>query len=126
MKIQEVDIRLVLGRLRPTSEYHWSGDGDFGHTLDVIGEWRDPKTTVPTEAEVLAEWERYLQEQVAQEQAKAEQSVSLEQSRSKAEANRVSEQDISSATTIEGLRNIILKQQALIEWLIAEQEALKK
>lgn len=65
MTIQEVDIQLVLGRLRPGSAYHWKGQGQFGNTLEAIGEWRDPATQPPTEAEILAEWGRYLEEEEA-------------------------------------------------------------
>lgn len=65
MTIQEVDLQLVLGRLRPTSAYHWKGQSDFGNTLEAIGEWRDPNTQRPTEAEILTEWEVYIQEQTA-------------------------------------------------------------
>lgn len=54
-KIQDVNIRLVLARLRPGAAYHWKGDGDFGNTMEAVG-WRDPSTLKPSEADVLAEW----------------------------------------------------------------------
>lgn len=67
--IQDVDIQFVIGRLRPTSEYHWMGSQTTGNTLDeVLGEWRDPNTLPPTEAEIVAEWEVFLAEQAAIEQ----------------------------------------------------------
>ena len=63
MQIQEVDLRQVIGRLRPTSEFHWRGNGALGNDMSAIGEWRDPDTTPPTEAEILAEWEVVLAEE---------------------------------------------------------------
>jgi len=65
MNIQDVDIQLVLHRLRPGSAYHWKGAGQFGNTMEAIGEWRDPATQPPTEAEILAEWGRCLEEATA-------------------------------------------------------------
>lgn len=56
-----IDWRLVLGRLRPTSEYHWLGDG-MSDSYASIGEWRDPETTKPTEQECLDEWDVYVAE----------------------------------------------------------------
>lgn len=54
-RIQDVNIRLVLSRLRPGAAFGWQGDGDYGNTLaDVI--WQDPNSTKPDEATVLAEW----------------------------------------------------------------------
>lgn len=55
-----IDMPLVLQRLRPNSEYHWKSDG-WGTYAD-IGEWRDPHTAKPTEAELYAEWDVYLAE----------------------------------------------------------------
>jgi len=60
------DWRLVLGRLRPTSAYHWLGDG-MNDSYASIGEWRDPETTKPTEQECLDEWEVYLAEKAAED-----------------------------------------------------------
>jgi hypothetical protein len=52
------DYRLLLSRLRPTSAYHDTGaDGYAG-----IGEWRDPSTTKPTQAEFDAEDTAYQAE----------------------------------------------------------------
>lgn len=66
--LQEVDIRLVLERLRPRAEYHWKGDTDTGYAAlsEAVGDWRDVTSTLPTEAELLAEWEVCLSEQAAQ------------------------------------------------------------
>lgn len=70
--IQEVNIRLVLSRLRPGSGYHWLGATDTGYTLaQAVGEWRDPNTTPPTEAQLIAEWDVYQQEVTAAAAAKA-------------------------------------------------------
>jgi hypothetical protein len=55
------DYRLMLARLRPTSEYHWRGGADDDYS--AIGEWRDPNTTKPTKAQLDAEWAAYQQEQ---------------------------------------------------------------
>jgi hypothetical protein len=120
MNIQEVDIRLVLGRLRPASAYHWSGESDFGNTMEAVAEWRDLTTTPPTEEEVLAEWQRYLQEQAAQQQVEAEQQAALSAAQSKAKTIQVTEDDIRNAKSIGALQEIVVKQQALIAWLVAE------
>lgn len=45
------DYRMLVARLRPTSAYH--GTGETGYS--GIGEWLDPSTTKPTEAELDAE-----------------------------------------------------------------------
>jgi hypothetical protein len=79
--ITSVDIRLVLGRIRPGAAYHWRGDGQFGNDLSAIGDWRDPNTTPPTEAEILAEWEVV----VAEVQVAADDQVALDNARA---ANR--------------------------------------
>lgn len=68
----DIDVRLMLGRLRPWSEYRWIGARDTGHTslTDCIAEWRDSQNVQPTEAELLAEWDVYQAEaQAAQAQA---------------------------------------------------------
>lgn len=75
--IREVDIRLVLGRLRPGSAYHWRGSGAIGNDYDAIGEWRDPRTPKPALPEILAEWEVYRQEQAAQEQTRQQRQQKL-------------------------------------------------
>ena len=62
-----LDWRLVLGRLRPTSSYHWLGDG-VNDTYESIGEWRDSLTTKPTEQECLDEWDVYVVEKTAEEE----------------------------------------------------------
>ena len=61
-KIQDVDIRLVLARLRPHSAYHWVGLGDTGNTLAAVQSWRDPDNPIPTEPEVIQEWDQYQTE----------------------------------------------------------------
>lgn len=65
-KIQDVDIRLMLGRLRPRSAYHWVGLGDTGNTLAAVQSWRDPDNPIPTEPEVIQEWDQYQTETAAQ------------------------------------------------------------
>lgn len=75
--IREVDIRLMLGRLRPGSAYHWRGMGVTGNDYDAIGEWRDAKTTTPTPADILAEWEVYRQEQAARDLARQQREEKL-------------------------------------------------
>ena len=69
-----IDWRLVLGRLRPKSEYHWRGNG-LDDTYASVGEWRDPNTTKPPEQECLDEWDIYLVEKAAgdAEEAQIEQ-----------------------------------------------------
>jgi len=61
--IQECDIRLVLGRLRHGSEYLWVGTANIGDDLSAIPEWRDASTTMPSEAEIIAEYDLILSEQ---------------------------------------------------------------
>lgn len=63
------DYRLMIGRLRPTSEYKWNGDDDTDY--NALGEWRDPNTTAPTRAELDSEWTIYQDEQAMNEQIKA-------------------------------------------------------
>lgn len=61
--IQECDIRLVLGRIRPGAAYGWRGSGgDDGHTMEVV-EWRDQATMKPTEGAVIADWDVYKGEE---------------------------------------------------------------
>jgi hypothetical protein len=61
--IQECDIRLVLGRLRPGAAYGWRGDGgDYGHTMEVV-DWRDQAQSKPLEPEVIADWDAYEAEE---------------------------------------------------------------
>ena len=66
-----IDWRLVLGRLRPKSEYHWRGNG-LDDTYASVGEWRDPNTTKPPEQECLDEWEVYLVEKAAEDADEAQ------------------------------------------------------
>lgn len=61
-KIQDVNIRLMLARLRPSAAYHWKGNSDFGHTMDDVS-WRDPSTLKPSEADILAEWVLFQSEE---------------------------------------------------------------
>lgn len=60
--IQECDIRLVLGRIRPGAEYGWRGDSGLGNTLDAV-DWRDNVQTKPLDAEVIADYDAYLIEE---------------------------------------------------------------
>ncbi|MCB9457775.1 MAG: hypothetical protein H6671_17470 [Anaerolineaceae bacterium] len=61
--IQQCDIRLVLGRIRPGAAYGWRGDGDdFGHTMEAV-DWRDQATTKPQESAVIADWDAYQAEE---------------------------------------------------------------
>jgi len=64
----DIDVRLALWRLRPTSAYRWIGTlGDKGYTAlaEAVSEWRDANTTMPTEAELITAWEAYQAEQTA-------------------------------------------------------------
>lgn len=119
MSIQDVDIRLVLYRLRPTSEYHWKGTQDFGNTLEVIGEWRDPNTTKPTQTEILIEWEVYQREQSAQTIQMQELQQRLTELRLKAGANWLAEADFNDALPL--IRQLAQK----VAWLELELFALK-
>ena len=65
-----MDIRLILGRLRPSSEYHWKG-GAFDD-YSQIGEWRDLSNAKPTLADIEAEWAIYLSEKAIQDTFEAE------------------------------------------------------
>ncbi len=76
--LREVDIQYVLGRLRPGSAYHWRGSGSTGNDYDAIGDWRDPRTTKPDAADLLAEWEIVRQERAAQEQARQQRQQKLD------------------------------------------------
>jgi hypothetical protein len=62
---EAIDFQLMVGRLRPSSEFQWKGNG-LGRYED-IGEWRDRNTTKPTLPEIEAEWSRYLAERQAEE-----------------------------------------------------------
>lgn len=70
-----MDVRLTLGRLRPTSAYRWGG-GAFNDYSQIL-EWRDPNTTQPTEQECLDEWAVYLAE-VATEQAAENEKIAAQ------------------------------------------------
>jgi len=69
-----VDFILILGRLRPTSQYHWIGDSSNQQYSD-IGEWRDINTTKPTEQECLDEWDIYLVEKAVADAFDIEKTV---------------------------------------------------
>ncbi len=60
------DYPLVVWRLRPHSEYLTTGEPGYA----AIGEWRDPNTVKPTQAECDAEWIVYQAEQAAAVTAK--------------------------------------------------------
>lgn len=70
--IQDVNIRLVLARLRPGAEYGWRGGrGDFGNTLDAVI-WRDPDQKMPSQSQIIAEWEVVVAEDQAAGGVRAE------------------------------------------------------
>ena len=61
--IQQCDIRLVLGRIRPGAAYGWrGGSDDFGHTMEAV-DWRDQATVKPHESVVIADWDAYQAEE---------------------------------------------------------------
>lgn len=60
--IQDCDIRLVLGRIRNGADYGWRGNASLGQTLEAV-DWRDLVQTIPTDAEVILDWEAYIVEQ---------------------------------------------------------------
>lgn len=62
----DVDVRFVLWRLRPLARYHWLGAADKGYTTlaDCVREWQDAQS-IPTEAELVAEWDAYQVEEAA-------------------------------------------------------------
>lgn len=65
--IREVDIRFAIGLIRPNSEYHFRAPNHSGHTLaEALGDWRDPNTTPPTEAEIIAAWDTHVAERASQ------------------------------------------------------------
>lgn len=117
---QDIDVRLVLGRLRPTSEYHWKGGrGDKGYAAlsEAIGAWRDEQTSPPTEAELIAEWEAYTAEQDAAEQSTAEAVAKLEAS--KIEADQVGEIDpvkYADPEMSELAKKIAYLEQIVLSW----------
>ena len=76
--LREVDIRYVLGRLRPGSAYHWRGSGSVGNDYDAVGDWRDPRTTKPSAAALLAEWAVVQQERAAQAVARQQRQQKLD------------------------------------------------
>jgi hypothetical protein len=68
----DMDVRLVIGRLRPDSEYQWTGTkGDAGYNTlaECVSEWRDAVNAMPTESELLAAWDAYQIEQQQKQQA---------------------------------------------------------
>ncbi|MBA3867793.1 MAG: hypothetical protein H0X30_01415 [Anaerolineae bacterium] len=77
----KIDIPRVLGRLAPTAEYHWKGNG-WGTYAD-IGEWRSPLIPKPSEVAVYAEWDLCLAEQAktaSEDDASRHRIVTLAQS----------------------------------------------
>lgn len=76
----DIDVRLALWRLRPTSAYRWIGAlGDKGYTAlaEAVAEWRDATTTMPTEAELITAWEAYQAEQQAAAAVAAEREADV-------------------------------------------------
>ncbi len=72
--LQDVDIRLMLGRLCPQSAYRWVGQrGDRGYTAldECVTDWNDSPKPIPTEADLIIEWETYQFEEVTRQQQEA-------------------------------------------------------
>ncbi len=69
--IQDTDMRRTIDTLRPGSEYHWRGEGQFGNDMSALGEWRDGQTTPPTEQEIIDHWDNVITILVADEAAAA-------------------------------------------------------
>lgn len=97
--IQECDIRLVLGRIRPGAEYGWRGDGDTGHTMEAV-DWRDSATQKPTETEVLTEWGLYQAEEAARQVESAQEETDLDA--------------VAQATVQAGLAQIAAAREAIV------------
>ena len=76
--IHDVDIRLMLERLRPGSSYHWRGSGATGSGYEAIGEWRDAGTIKPAASEIVSAWDTYQQEQAAREQTREQRRQRLD------------------------------------------------
>lgn len=71
--IQEVNLRIVLSRLRPGMEYHYRVHSDLGNTLsEAIGEIRTPGGDLPTEQECIDDMTAYEAEEAAVNQARAD------------------------------------------------------
>lgn len=51
----------MVRRLRPGCDFHWKGD--IRGFYSEIGDWRTPDISKPSEAEVYAAWDAYLEEQ---------------------------------------------------------------
>lgn len=58
----DIDIPLALSLVRPGSEYGRKGETDSGYATltDFLSDWRDGNTTIPTNAELLAVWQAYV------------------------------------------------------------------
>lgn len=85
--INDVDIRLVLGRLRPLSEYRWigtKGDKGYASLAECIAEWRDDKTAMPNETALMAEWAIYQAEETTRQQQENEIQATIEAAKTNA------------------------------------------
>lgn len=70
--IQEVNLRLVISRLRPGLEYHYRVGRDTGYTLsEAIGDIRTPDGDLPTEQECIDEQNVYDSEVIDTATARA-------------------------------------------------------
>lgn len=93
-----IDIQFIVRRLRPGCDFHWKGDirGFYAE----IGDWRTPDIMKPTEAEVYAEWDVYLQEQ--QNTVKS----------------RVTAEKIEAAETVDDLKALLLQLYQELQHLL--------
>ena len=99
------DYRLMIGRLRPMSEYHWTGDRDDDYAN--LGEWRDPNTTKPTKAELDAEWTVHQQELTATATLRS-QILTIAQSAVGARVDQL------TATQVRALFAVILRKEGAL------------
>lgn len=95
---EKIDVPLMLWRINPAAAYHWKGNG-YG-TYDDIGDWRSPDIPQPTEAEVYAEWDKYLKEQ----STKAEKRITIEK--------------IEAAETVDDLKALLVQLYQEVKHLL--------
>ena len=130
------DWRLVLGRLRPVSAYHWKGDG-MNDSYASIGEWRDAQTEKPTEQECLDEWDVYVLERDATEAEEAAAAAARAQVLDSFANNHLHgmtpdqieeyvTNEINSWTSLANARTGLLKllpiMAQILSWLVIDQE----
>lgn len=85
----DVDIRLMIDRLRPAAAYRWVGRlGDKGYKSleECIAEWRDTKTMLPTADELIVAWDSYLAEETAKQQQATSDDAKVESAKTAAKA----------------------------------------